>query len=271
MGGMDMKIGFLITARLKSSRLKFKIIKDLKGKTVTERLIDRAKEIANISSIVLCTSTNPQDKPLVDIAQKNGIYYFNGDPEDVLVRLRDAARFYGLDHAVCITADNPLFTIHYSDIITDEIIKHDYDYITLQGLPLGAATYSIKVKALETVCEVKNIVDTEIWGYLINRPEVFDLKTIEVEKDFQRPDYRLTLDYDDDYDFLNHIYNNIPFDNVLNLYDVIQYLDANPEIVAINKDCIQLDLDQETKDKINELYTNNLDKIKAIKDDIYSK
>ena len=39
-----MKIGFLITARLKSERLPLKIIKDLNGKTVIERLIDRIKK-----------------------------------------------------------------------------------------------------------------------------------------------------------------------------------------------------------------------------------
>ena len=93
-----MKIGFLITARLKSERLPLKIIKDLNGKTVIERLIDRIKEIKDITDIVLCTSTNSQDRPLVDIARGNNIYYFNGDEDDVLKRLLDAAKFYNLDY-----------------------------------------------------------------------------------------------------------------------------------------------------------------------------
>ena len=60
-----MKIGFLITARLKSSRLPLKILKDLNGKPVIERIIDRAKEIQGINEIVLCTSANPQDKQII--------------------------------------------------------------------------------------------------------------------------------------------------------------------------------------------------------------
>ena len=51
-----MKIGFLITARLKSSRLKFKILKHLNGISVIERIIQRAKEVKECKDIVLCTS-----------------------------------------------------------------------------------------------------------------------------------------------------------------------------------------------------------------------
>ena len=86
-----MKIGFLITARLKSTRLKLKILKQLNGYSVIERIIQRAKEINKISDIVLCTSNLSQDLPLLRIARENDIHYFNGNPEDVLQRLLDAA------------------------------------------------------------------------------------------------------------------------------------------------------------------------------------
>jgi len=264
-----MKIGFLITARLKSERLPLKIIKDLNGKTVIERLIDRIKEIKDITDIVLCTSTNFQDKPLVDIARKNNIYYFNGDEEDVLKRLLDAAKFYNLDYFLGITADNPLVTICYSNLIVDEIKTNKYDFIKLEGLPLGVATYGMKVKALEVVCKIKSIIDTEIWGYLIDKPEIFDIKTIRIEGKLNRPKLRFTLDYPEDYEFINHIYSNIPFKKVLNLYNVIDYLDKNPEIIKINQNCIQLDLDEKVKKDIDKHYKENLEEIRKIKGEIY--
>jgi len=264
-----MKIGFLITARLKSERLPLKIIKDLNGKTVIERLIDRIKEIEDITDIVLCTSTNSQDKPLVDIARKNNIYYFNGDAQDVLKRLLNAAKFYKLDYFLGITADNPLITIHYSNLIVDEIKRSKYDFIKLDGLPLGVATYGMKVKALEVVCKIKSIVDTEIWGYLIDRPEIFDTKTIKIEDKLNRPELRLTLDYEEDYELIRNIYCNIPFKKVLNLYNVIDYLDKNPEIAKINQKCIQLDLDEKVKGEIDKHYKENLGEIKKIKSEAY--
>lgn len=264
-----MKIGFLITARLKSERLPLKIIKDLNGKTVIERLIDRIKEIKYISEIVLCTSTNFQDKSLVDIARKNRIYYFNGDEDDVLKRLFNAAKFFNLDYFLGITADNPLITINYSNLIVDEIKNNKYDFIKLVGLPLGVATYGMKVKALEVVCKIKNIADTEIWGNLIDRPEIFNIKTIEVTDKLNRPELRLTLDYYEDYELIRNIYFNIPFKKVLNLYNVIDYLDKNPEIAKINQNCVQLDLDEKVKKEIDKNYKNNLEEIIRIKKETY--
>ncbi|NLW76060.1 MAG: 3-deoxy-manno-octulosonate cytidylyltransferase [Methanomicrobiales archaeon] len=264
-----MKIGFLITARLKSSRLPLKVIMDLNGKTVIERLIDRIKEIHDISDIVLCTSTHPQDRPLVEIAKKNDIYYFCGDEVDVLKRLYDAGRFFGLDYFIGITADNPLISIYYSNRIIDEIKKSQYDFIEVKGLPFGSATYGMNMKALETICAIKGIVDTEIWGSLIRRPEVFSLKTIEAKGVINRPDLRFTLDYIEDYELIRHLYSSVPFTNVLNLLDVIQYLEKNPHIAEINKTCIQLDIDDEIKTKIDEYYSNNLKKILEIKKRIY--
>lgn len=267
--GKNMKIGFLITARLKSSRLPLKVIMDLHGKTVIERLIDRIREIKGISDIVLCTSTHPQDKTLVDIAKRNNIYYFCGDEVDVLKRLNDAGHFFGFDYILGITADNPLISIYYSDMIVDEIQKGTYDFLHVEGLPLGSATYGMNINALETICEIKQVVDTEIWGYLIKRPEVFSIKTIYAEGKLCRPDLRLTLDYIEDYEVIRAIYTRIPFEKVLNLTEVVDFLDENPQIADINKKCVQLDLDQDTKRRIDEYYRNNFQQIIKIKEKIY--
>lgn len=264
-----MKIGFLITARLKSSRLPFKILKELKGKAVIERVIDRAKEIYGISEIILCTSINPQDKPLIDIAKNNNIYYYNGSEEDVLQRLLDASKLFSLDYFLGITADNPLFTIYYSNLIVDEIKRNDYDFIKIKGLPLGCATYGIKKKALETVCKVKKVVDTEIWGSLIDRPDIFNVKTIEAHDKLGNSNLRLTLDYQEDYQLISHLYREISHDRVLNLYDVIEYLTDHPEIENINRGCEQQQLAIEDLEKIERHYRENYEKIIEIKRDIY--
>ena len=265
-----MRVGFLITARLKSTRLPLKILKDLNGKPVIERLIDRIKEIKGISEVVICTSTNPQDRPLVDVALKNGIYYFNGDEDDVLQRLLAAAIFFDLDYFIGITADNPLITISHSNMIMDEILTGKYDFIKLEGLPIGAATYGMNVKALRTVCKVKTIVDTEIWGYLINQPDVFDIKTIKVEEKLRRPELRFTLDYAEDHQFLDNIYTNVPFDRVLDLNDVMDYLNKNPQVLKINQKCVQLNLNSKIIDQINKQFKDNIDEIRTIKKELYS-
>jgi len=58
---------------------------------------------------------------------------------------------------------------------------------------------------------------------------------------------------------------------VLNIYNVIDYLDKNPEIAKINQNCVRLDLDEKVKEKIDKHYKENLEEMKKIKDKIYLK
>jgi len=129
--------------------------------------------------------------------------------------------------------------------------------------------YGMKVEALELVCKIKFIIDTEIWGYLIDRPEIFNIKTIKIADKFNRLELRLTLDYDEDYVLIRDIYLNTHFKKVLNLYNVIDYLDKNLKIAKINQNCIQLDLDEKVKKEINKHYKENYEKIIKIKENIF--
>jgi len=264
-----MKIGVLITARLKSSRLPFKLLNDLNGKMVIERVIDRAREIQNISEVVLCTSTNSQDRPLVDIAKKHGIYYFNGSEDDVLYRLLTAAQFYEMDYFINITADNPLFSVHYANLVADSLRREERDFIKITGLPLGTACYGLKTKAVELVCRFKELADTEIWGYLINRPEIFNVKEIEATAELYRPGLRLTLDYQEDYNLINKLYHNISFDHVLHLHNVMNYLENNSDLIKINAHCEQKQLDIKTRQMIDDMFASHRDEILSMKQLIY--
>ncbi len=81
-----MKIGFFITARLKSTRLKRKILLDLEGRSVLGHVIESAKQVDGVDDVVVCTSTVAQDRPILDVCNKHGCYYFIGSPADVLHR-----------------------------------------------------------------------------------------------------------------------------------------------------------------------------------------
>jgi spore coat polysaccharide biosynthesis protein SpsF len=266
-----MKIGFLITARLKSTRLKFKLLKQLNGFSVVERVIQRAKEVRDCEDIILCTSRINQDLPLVKTAINNNIYYYNGSSEDVLQRMLDAAELFEMDYVIGITADNPLFSIHHANVISETIkAETNLDFIFTSGLPIGLNIYGIKTKALKTVCSIKEEIDTEIWGYLVNRPEIFNVKEIKVNDVYRRNDYRMTLDEIDDYLFFRSIYKNFPKNSVLKILDVYKYLDANPSIASLNKMVVQKDLDSVVKVRISKFYKKNKQRIIELKRQIYA-
>ncbi len=265
-----MKIGFLITARLKSSRLKLKLLKPLNGKTVIKRVIDRAKEVVECDDIVLCTSEHNQDLPLVRIAQEENIYYYNGSDEDVLERLKSATKLFGFDFVICITADNPLFSIYHANILSDYLRKNsDVDFITTVGMPIGVNIYAIKAKALETVCAIKQEIDTEIWGPLIHK-DFFNVKELEVE-DLYKFNLlnRLTLDESDDYNLIRNIYKNVKGD-IPDILDVYDYLSKNIEVARINSHIEQKSLDKNILERINTHFQNNKENILLIKDGIYN-
>lgn len=264
-----MKVGLLITARLKSSRLPFKLLKDLNGHTIIEHVINRAKAIKNVDNITLCTSSNPQDRPLVEIAKENDIYYFLGSEEDVLTRLNDSAQFFGLDYIVSITGENPIFSIDYANRVIDAMINQSADFVYIEGLPIGCAVYGIKTKALQVVCTIKNEIDTEIWGPLINRPEIFKVVKLTAEKQLNIDNLRLTNDYPEDFQLMTKIFSRFPPKSMPSLEAVIQLLNENPEFLKINANCIQKGLEPETSKRIDLFFKDQHNEILKLKQYIY--
>jgi spore coat polysaccharide biosynthesis protein SpsF len=246
-----MKIGFFITARLKSSRLKQKILLDLNGKTVLDRVIDRAKKVIGIDGVVLCTSTHPQDSVLYKYAVQNNIQFYAGSEQDVLNRLLNAAEYYGYDAFVGITADNPLFSIYTSNIMVDMYKKERFDFVNTKGLPMGCNTYIIDVMALQVVDNMKQEADTEIWGPFINRPDFFNVAELVVENSPINSDIRITLDYVEDYKFIKSIYSKLEKKEIPTIFDVLELLNESPGLMDINKIHKQSMLTKEQLDEID--------------------
>jgi spore coat polysaccharide biosynthesis protein SpsF len=266
-----MKIGFLITVRLKSTRLKRKVLLPLNGFTVIERVIQRAKSVVNSSNIILCTSTIEEDFPLIEYAEKSNINYFLGEPDDVLQRLFDASEKHQITHFIGITADNPLFSIEHAIEIRKLFDKTpSLDFVCTQGMPIGANIYGINCKALETVCNVKEQIDTEIWGPLINRPGIFNVESINAEAKYIRNNYRLTLDEEEDYILFKAIYDNYPEEEVIDLLSAYDFLDKNPQLSSVNEKVVQKELDPEIARKIDDYYLSEREQILAIKERIYN-
>lgn len=259
-----MKIGLLITARLKSSRLPFKLLKDLNGYSIIEHVIERSKKISGVEEIILCTSTNKQDRPLIEIARKKDIFYFLGSEEDVLQRLYDASNFFDLDYLISITGENPLFSIDYANRIVDLLKREKSDFAFIEGLPIGCAVYGLKSSALKVITQIKKEIDTEIWGPLINRPELFKVDKIVAEDCLYRPELRLTNDYSEDFQMMTKIFNEFPYKTLPSLYSVLDLLDKKSEILEINKSKKQAGLTTETLERIDRFYIDNHFKIKSL-------
>lgn len=264
-----MRIGFLITARLKSTRLPLKLMLELNGRTLIERVIDRAKKVGGCDEVVLCTSTVNQDRPLLTIARAAGIDYFSGSPDDVLDRLRAAAELFGLDYIIGATADNPMFSIHHARLLSDMVrARPGIDFASTTGLPLGTNVYAIRTLALQTVCAVKDSVETEIWGYWLRQPDLFHVEEVEVDPPFRR-DYRMTLDEPDDHRFFLELFHRFAPAETVDLLDAYRVLDADSALARINDGVTQRDVDEATKMRIATIFEDEKERVLQAKRKIY--
>ena len=265
-----MKIGFFITARLKSTRLKKKLLLDLEGRSVLGHVIERAKRVEGVGDVVVCTSTVAQDRPILDVCREHGCYYFNGSPEDVLNRLLSAATFFDCDYLLLITADNPLFSFEYAQKLVDEIKRNsDVDYLHIDGLPLGMDPYIIRRKAFELIDAIKNDAETEFWPEYIRDQSVFKHRSIKADPAHER-DYRLTLDYQQDFALFTKIYQECYEETPVTTSQVIEFLDANPAVRALNSSVKRSWLSQDRVDQIEAHMKDNREKLFLLKAEIYN-
>lgn len=236
-----MRTAILITARLKSTRLPKKAIKPIEGKPMIRHQIDRLRLAERPEQIIVCTSPVDEDDPLERIAEDEGISCYRGDPEDVLLRLTNAAKEFDVDTVISCTADNPLTDPHYIDKLVRFHHEGGYDYSQIEGLPWGTFSYAVSRPAMERACEIKAKRDTEVWGGYFTETGKFDVGTFEVtEEELRRPDLRLTVDTPKDFELVDRIFSELyNVDSTFSLKDVIKLIKRKPSLSNINKEVKQ--------------------------------
>ena len=97
----------IIQARMGSSRLPGKVLRDLGGEPVLARVINRVLRAKTLNGVVVATTTDPADDPIAEFCQQQAVPVFRGSQFDVLDRYYQAAREDHADVVVRITADCP--------------------------------------------------------------------------------------------------------------------------------------------------------------------
>jgi spore coat polysaccharide biosynthesis protein SpsF len=234
-----LKTGFLITARLKSTRLPLKLLQPVENRPIFSHMLDRLKLANRVDQIIVCTSTNPQDDPLIELAEAEGVAWFRGDEDDVVKRLSDAATAFNLDYILSITADCPFSDPGYADRIVEAYLETNADLIRALTLPHGAFSYGVKPEAFRKIVEIKDQTNTEVWGRYFTDTDLFQVYDLAIENGLHRqPGLRMTLDYPADLEFFKAVFAHLYRPGkVFTLDEILNFLRDHPEVVAINKDC----------------------------------
>ena len=233
-----MKIIAIIQARMGSTRLPGKMMLDLYGKPVIERVFERIKPSHFINEIWLATTINPEDDVLVDWAQKNKIKFFRGSSDDVLDRFYQAAAPIQADAIVRITGDCPLHDFQVIDKVIAEYVQGGHDYVSNShpptypdGLDLEVFSFQALKKAWSEA-ELKSERE-HVTPYIWKHPDIFKIKNVVNAVDLS--DQRWTLDTKEDWEFLKIIFQEIEIRKEYgHLSEVVAILQEHPEWLKIN-------------------------------------
>ncbi|MGC1132302.1 MAG: hypothetical protein WA941_05740 [Nitrososphaeraceae archaeon] len=192
----------VVQARMGSSRLPGKVMLDLCGKTVLERVLERARFSTTIDDIWVATSCAGQDDIIELVAKRNNVKVFRGNLSDVLDRFCRIVYASKAEVIVRITADNPFTETRFIDLGVDKLISNKLDYVAFKNIPYGAGIEVISKEAL--IYSIQHTQDKEhrehVTMFIKNHPEMFKIDFVDSPIDvLKRPDISVTVDTLDEY------------------------------------------------------------------------
>jgi len=233
---LKQKIGIIIVARYTSDRLPGKAIRKIAGRESIAHVIGRMKRCKNVDCVILATSTDPTDDVLVEIAEREGVPSFRGSLDNVALRYFEASRKFGLDHFVRVTGDALLCDETMVDKAVESHLNSSCEVTFMRNMPFGTHKEIVSINAIRTIVEMSEQPhNTEYLEYFLENDRYFSVNYVDADYEFD-PQLRLTLDYEEDLEFLDNIYKH--FHEMGNpdflLRDALKWLGENPEIANIN-------------------------------------
>lgn len=238
-----MKAVAIIQARMGSTRLPGKVLADICGQPLIKRLIDRVSVTPGLDRVVVATTTDLSDDMLYSWCVKYAIPVYRGSVNDVLDRFWQCAQLHKAEFIVRVTADDPLKD--------PEIIKEaldlcnstsDVDYAsnTLQPTyPEGLDIEVVRYRALERAVNEASLPSERehVMPYIWKHPDRFVLRSFGMQPNLSH--WRWTVDKPADLDMVRRIFTQFSDQPLVGYRAIIEWLNENPEILAINSGTVR--------------------------------
>lgn len=244
---MNKRIGVIIQTRMTSTRLPGKVLKSVydgtRSITMLEAVLERIKRSKLINCIIVATTTNETDNPVVELCNNHNILIYRGSENNVLERYYMAAKTNNLDIIIRITSDCPIIDVELMDEMLSFYLKNKYDYVsnTLErSYPRGLDIEIFNFNSLEIAYKNANteIEKEHVTTYIYGHSKDFKLYSYTQHMDWS--EYRLTVDTEKDMELIRKIYGSLYDKNPkFNQKDVLNLLVSNPEWSRSNRDIPQ--------------------------------
>ena len=199
----------VVQARLDSSRLPGKALLPLGGKPLLSRVLEALRAVTADTYALACPAERVCVEAFAPLAEQNGFVIVTGPKDDVLARYCNAVRTLHAGRVIRATGDNPFVFADAANLIHAE--ASGADYAAYSGLPYGAGVESVAAEALLRA-EREAVLPTErehVCPYLYGHGELFLLHRPLAPLRWRRPDIRLTVDTQDDYQRAVRLWNKL--------------------------------------------------------------
>jgi len=235
-----MNVVIIVQARMTSTRLSGKVLKQVLGKPLLGYVIERLRRVSGANDLVIATTTNRADVPIVQLCQALGVNYFRGDENNVLQRYYQAAVQAKADVIVRVTSDCPLTDPEIIDKAITYFIDNapKFDYVSnciTRTYPRGVDVEVFSFDALELAFKEATLpAELEhVTPYIHRRPELFTLGSITQDQDLSF--HRWTVDEEADFQLIKTILEALyPAKPKFAMQDVLSLLSQHPAWIKIN-------------------------------------
>ncbi len=236
-----MNVVAIIQARMASSRLPGKVMKEIAGFPMIYHVINRVSSAKRVNQILVATTTDVSDDYIAGYCKENSFYYFRGNSYDVLDRYYQAALKFKADVIVRITSDCPIIDPGIIDSMVLKFQESDYDFIAnrlpppwKRTYPIGLDVEIVSFTALEKAWkEAETKFEREhVMPYLYDQYGRFQIHIVDHEPDYGEK--RLTVDTPQDLDLIRKIFDYFSPRIDFSWLEVMELLKEYPELEKIN-------------------------------------
>lgn len=231
----------IIQARMGSTRLPGKILKDVGGRTPLELMLERVSRSRLVDEVMVATTINKEDLAIVNLASSLGYRVFVGSSDDVLDRYYQAARLIKPEYVVRLTSDCPLFDWRVLDDAIESLQSDTDDLCMLsETFPDGQDLEIVRFDVLEQAWKEARLASERehVTLFIRNRGERFRLQDFTCDLG-NLQDERWTLDEPEDLEMIRAVYDAFYPRTDFSMKEIYDFLNENNHIREINSGIIR--------------------------------
>lgn len=235
---MESEVTAIIQARMTSTRLPGKVMKEVLGRPLLSYLIERVRCCKGIKDITLATTLNPEDDSIATFGSNKGINVFRGSENNVLERFHEAAKMFDAKHIMRVTADCPLIDPDILYMLIEYYFAENLAYVSncvYPTLPDGLDAEIFTFEALDYAYK-HAVLPSElehVTPYIRNHPEIFKTVNWTYHEDLSQ--LRWTVDEPEDFEFVKQVIEILYSVNKnFRMNDVLELIYQRPDLAQIN-------------------------------------